>query len=150
MKRTFVWLVAAAVLVTAVPRDVAARPPRKGGSQITARVTTVGSYIECDVWNRFDTRAHGLPRSAKSATDCFFTRFAAANASFPIDQDHVCVPASEALISTDDQWVCAAGAWLTHNTFTALTKTGFVVCRYEAIMDAAGNVLQEIEDTCGF
>jgi hypothetical protein len=31
-----------------------------------------------------------------------------------------------------------------------MTKAGFVVCRYEAITDLDGNVLQEIENTCGF
>ncbi len=135
MKRTIGWLVVVAVLVAMVPRDA---------------VTTVGTYIECDIWNKFDTRAHGLPRAAKTAADCFLTRFAAADASFPIDQDHVCIPAGEALISTDNQWVCAAGAWLVHNTFTTMTKAGFPVCRYEAITDQDGNVLQLIENTCGF
>ena len=150
MKRMIGWFVVVAVLAVMAPRDAAARPPRKGSGQITSQVTTVGTYIECDIWNKFDTRAHGLPRAAKTAADCFLTRFGATDASFPFDQDHVCIPFGEALVSTDGNYVCAAGTWVVHNTFTAMTKAGFPVCRYEAITDQDGNLLQLIDNTCGF
>ena len=145
-----IGFLALAFLVVIVPGDASARPPRKGSGGITAKVTSVGPIIECDIWNKYDTRAHGLPRSAKTAADCFLTLFTAINTSFPIDQGHVCVPAGEALISTDHQWVCAAGGWLVHNTFVAMNKVGFPICRYEATMNQAGIVLQVLDNTCGF
>lgn len=139
-------LIAAALLAVLVD-TAAARPPRL---QVrTGAVTPTGTYLQCDLWSKYDTKSAGFPKLVKGARDCYFTQFAADGAAVVSDQA-VCVPSENAYLTGDGNSVCASGGWVVFNSFTAHDKKGYLTCKWEAILDPVGDILQVLTNTCGF